>query len=60
MHGLAHGSSCETRSMTTLWLVMQVFDLFDEVMLLSEGLVVFHGPREEVVPFFESMGFKWV
>jgi hypothetical protein len=76
-------------------LPLQVYDLFDDVILLSEGSVVFHGPREDVstfpaisdsirvsslshvracaclpsgpdmprpapqvLPFFESMGFK--
>ena len=28
--------------------LMQVYDLFDDVILLSEGSVVFHGPREDV------------
>ena len=27
-------------------------------MLLSEGHIVYHGPREEVLPFFESLGFQ--
>ena len=26
----------------------ETFDLFDDVMLLSEGQIVFHGPKEEV------------
>lgn len=36
----------------------EVYNLFDDIMLLSEGHVVFHGPREDVVEFFESCGFK--
>ncbi|KAL0029477.1 hypothetical protein WJX77_010449 [Trebouxia sp. C0004] len=36
----------------------EVFNLFDDVMLLSEGQLVYHGPREEVVPFFASCGFQ--
>jgi ABC-type multidrug transport system ATPase subunit len=35
----------------------EVFDLFDDVMLLSEGQVVYHGPREQVMPFFNNLGF---
>eukprot|EP00879_Flechtneria_rotunda_P006755 GHRR01007099.1.p1 GENE.GHRR01007099.1~~GHRR01007099.1.p1 ORF type:complete len:1177 (+),score=387.98 GHRR01007099.1:1343-4873(+) len=35
----------------------EVFDLFDDVMLLSEGQVVYHGPRENVVGFFAGLGF---
>ena len=29
-----------------------------QVLLLSEGHIVYHGPREEVLPFFESLGFQ--
>nr|QVT92313.1 ABC transporter [Salvia miltiorrhiza] len=36
----------------------ETYDLFDDIVLLSEGNVVYHGPREYVVEFFESMGFK--
>ncbi|KAL0051690.1 hypothetical protein WJX82_000289 [Trebouxia sp. C0006] len=35
----------------------ETYHLFDDIMLLSEGNLVFHGPKEEVVPFFQSMGF---
>lgn len=35
----------------------EVFDLFDDVLLLSEGQVVYHGPRDQVVGFFSNMGF---
>lgn len=35
----------------------EVFELFDDVLLLSEGQVVYHGPREQVMPFFHSLGF---
>lgn len=31
----------------------ETFDLFDEVILLSNGKVLYHGPREAVLPFFE-------
>eukprot|EP00898_Chlorokybus_atmophyticus_P000914 jgi/Chlat1/1823/Chrsp138S00766 len=36
----------------------EIYDLFDDIFLLSEGHVVFHGPREQVLPFFEELGFK--
>ena len=36
----------------------EVFQLFDDVMLLSDGMCVFFGPREGVLPFFEAQGFK--
>ncbi|CAN1134898.1 ABC transporter G family member 39, partial [Linum perenne] len=36
----------------------EAFELFDDVILLSEGRIVYQGPREKVVDFFEFMGFK--
>ncbi|CAK0753548.1 hypothetical protein CVIRNUC_002229 [Coccomyxa viridis] len=36
----------------------ETYELFDDVLLLSEGHIVFHGPREDVMPFFNSMGFQ--
>ncbi|KMT06316.1 hypothetical protein BVRB_7g159990 [Beta vulgaris subsp. vulgaris] len=36
----------------------ETYELFDDVILLSEGQIVYQGPREEVVEFFEYMGFK--
>lgn len=36
----------------------ETFDLFDDIILLSEGQVVYHGPREHIVSFFESCGFR--
>uniref|UniRef100_H3GK62 ABC transporter domain-containing protein n=1 Tax=Phytophthora ramorum TaxID=164328 RepID=H3GK62_PHYRM len=35
----------------------EVFELFDDVLLMSEGSIMFHGKREEAVPYFEDMGF---
>ncbi|KAG2682930.1 hypothetical protein I3760_10G006800 [Carya illinoinensis] len=36
----------------------ETFDLFDDIILLSEGQVVYQGPKENVLEFFEYMGFK--
>ncbi|XP_026448913.1 ABC transporter G family member 36-like [Papaver somniferum] len=36
----------------------ETFDLFDDIILLSEGQIVYQGPREHVVEFFESCGFR--
>ncbi len=35
----------------------ETFDLFDDVMVMAGRRIVYHGPREEVLPFFESLGF---
>ena len=36
----------------------ETYELFDDIILLSDGQVVYNGPREYVLEFFESMGFK--
>jgi len=36
----------------------ETFQLFDDIILLSEGYIVYQGPREFVLEYFESMGFK--
>ena len=36
----------------------ETFALFDDLILLSEGKVIYSGPVEEVVPYFESLGYK--
>ncbi|KAK4782422.1 hypothetical protein SAY86_016524 [Trapa natans] len=36
----------------------ETFDLFDDVILMAEGKIVYNGPREHVLKFFEDCGFK--
>ncbi|KAI3695747.1 hypothetical protein L1987_78747 [Smallanthus sonchifolius] len=36
----------------------ETYKLFDDVILMSEGQIVYQGPRENVLEFFELMGFK--
>ncbi|KAL7603042.1 hypothetical protein Lser_V15G19745 [Lactuca serriola] len=36
----------------------ETFDLFDDLVVLSEGHVVYEGPREQVLELFESLGFQ--
>ena len=36
----------------------ETYDLFDDILLISDGQIVYQGPRENVLEFFESMGFK--
>ncbi|GLJ18633.1 hypothetical protein SUGI_0332060 [Cryptomeria japonica] len=36
----------------------ETYDLFDDVILLSEGYLVYQGPRESILEFFDSMGFR--
>ena len=36
----------------------EIFELFDDVILLPECQIVYQGPREHVLEFFETCGFK--
>ncbi|KAK9232149.1 hypothetical protein WN943_022392 [Citrus x changshan-huyou] len=36
----------------------EAYDLFDDIILISDGQIVYQGPREHVLEFFEFMGFK--
>lgn len=35
----------------------ETYDLFDDIILISDGQVVYQGPRENVLEFFQHMGF---
>lgn len=35
----------------------ETYNLFDDIILLSEGHIVYQGPREQVLEFFRSFGF---
>ncbi|CAI5997040.1 unnamed protein product [Closterium sp. NIES-64] len=37
---------------------LETYHLFDDVLFLAEGHVVFHGPREDVLPFFSRLGLE--
>ncbi|KAK1298161.1 Pleiotropic drug resistance protein 3 [Acorus calamus] len=47
-----------TTAISLLQPAPETYNLFDDIILLSDGQVVYHGPRENVLEFFESMGFK--
>ena len=36
----------------------EVYGLFDDILLMAESHVVYHGPKEDVLPFFERLGFR--
>nr|AMR34859.1 PDR transporter [Artemisia annua] len=36
----------------------ETYNLFDDIILLTEGKIVYQGPRDNVLEFFEFMGFK--
>ncbi|GAB9466632.1 Atp-binding protein [Globisporangium polare] len=35
----------------------EVFGLFDNVLILNEGRIMYHGSREQIVQYFEDLGF---
>ncbi|KAG0577501.1 hypothetical protein M758_5G154100 [Ceratodon purpureus] len=47
-----------TICMSLLQPAPETFELFDDVVLLSEGQIVYHGPREDILEFFEGCGFR--
>ncbi|XP_010273227.1 PREDICTED: ABC transporter G family member 39-like [Nelumbo nucifera] len=36
----------------------ETYNLFDDVILICEGKIVYHGPRHSIIEFFEKMGFR--
>ncbi|KAK1295578.1 Pleiotropic drug resistance protein 3 [Acorus calamus] len=36
----------------------ETFDLFDDIILMAEGKIIYHGPRIQVLEFFQECGFK--
>jgi ABC-type multidrug transport system ATPase subunit len=36
----------------------ETYELFDDIILLSDGQIAYQGPRENVLEFFEYMGFQ--
>lgn len=36
----------------------ETYELFDDIILIAEGQIVYQGPREFVLDFFAFMGFK--
>lgn len=36
----------------------QTYDLFDDIMVLANGRITYHGAREEVLPHFSRLGFE--
>ncbi|CAH9083117.1 unnamed protein product [Cuscuta europaea] len=47
-----------TAAISLLQPAPECFDLFDDIILISEGQVVYQGPRDYVLEFFEFIGFR--
>ncbi|POM65555.1 Pleiotropic drug resistance protein ABC Superfamily [Phytophthora palmivora] len=37
----------------------EVFELFDSILLLNDGEVMYHGPREQAVSYFENQQYQY-
>nr|XP_043617466.1 ABC transporter G family member 29-like [Erigeron canadensis] len=57
MQQIAHLTEA-TVFMSLLQPAPETFDLFDDIILLAESQIVYQGPREYIVDFFEGCGFK--
>ncbi|KAL5572721.1 hypothetical protein UlMin_022318 [Ulmus minor] len=54
-------STCALDGTTVISLLQpapETYELFDDVILLCEGQIVYQGPREAAIDFFSYMGFK--
>lgn len=50
-----------TESTVVVWLLQpapETYDLFDDIILMAEGKIVYQGPRSQILLFFEECGFK--
>lgn len=56
--GEATALSRTVKIVTLLQPPPETFALFDELILLSDGKVIYSGPVEQVVPHFESLGYE--
>ncbi|XP_058076795.1 pleiotropic drug resistance protein 3-like isoform X2 [Magnolia sinica] len=36
----------------------ETYDLFDDIILIADGKIVYHGPRSDVLKYFEDCGFR--
>lgn len=48
----------ETTVISLLQPAPETYELFDDIILLSEGKIVYQGPRTAVLQFFAHMGFR--
>ena len=54
-------SLCRKDSTTIMSLLQpapEIIELFDDVMLMTEGRIIYHGPASRAEEFFESLGYK--
>lgn len=37
----------------------ELIESFDDIIIMSEGAIIYHGPVEGTVDYFASLGYKW-
>ena len=47
-----------TAVISLLRLAPETYNFFNDIILISDGQIVYQGSRKQVLEFFESMGFK--
>ncbi|CAN6466471.1 unnamed protein product [Victoria cruziana] len=57
LRGMAHFMDA-TVVVTLLQPSLETFELFDDIILIGQGKIMYQGPREKALEFFESMGFE--
>lgn len=38
----------------------EIFQMFDDLLLLNDGQVIYHGERDHVIEYFGARGFPWL
>eukprot|EP00903_Cladosiphon_okamuranus_P018818 g17309.t1 len=36
----------------------ETYQLFDDILLMGDGKIMYHGPREDIVPYFNGLGMS--
>jgi ABC-type multidrug transport system ATPase subunit len=54
--------TCQALNRTIIISLLQpapeVINLFDDLLLLTDGKVIYHGPMADAIPFFNTLGFE--
>ncbi len=56
LHALAHSELKRTIILTIHQPPSEVFHMLDDLLLLADGRIIYHGPAVEAVPYFASLG----
>lgn len=57
LHALAHSHLQRTIILTIHQPPSEVFHMLDDLLLLADGRVIYHGPTANAVPYFAALGY---